>query len=175
MKKTLPIMLMFLIILTSVASAQDNWEATCIGDVLIENMTVTVGDDTIIPITKNRTCPFGCNNETGRCNPGYPSPQENLMIVGGLICVAALLLFLGMKLKEKHWVMQYFFMFIALYLILTGIYFIFNLQTLSWTQVSDIMTTNYTAILYTVILFLFYFLLQIIINATRHMTGGKKE
>lgn len=120
-------------------------------------------------------CPYNCSNQTQRCNPGYPAPIENIMIVGGLILVAALLLFLGIKLKEKHWVMQYFFMFIALYLILTAIYFIFNLQTLSWTQVSDIMTTNYTAILYTVILFLFYFLLQIIINATRHMTGGKKE
>lgn len=172
MKWILAMVLLALVLVPSAFAME--WEATCIGDVLIENITMKIDSD-IILMEKNTTCSHGCNNETRRCNPGYPNSTENLMIVGGLIFVAAILLYLGMKLKEKHWVMQYFFMFISLYLMLTSIFFIFNLQTLSWTQVSDVMTTNYTAILYTVILFLFYFILQIIINTVRHMTGGKKE
>lgn len=82
----------FLLLLTPVAFAQD-WEATCIGNVLVENTTITVDGD-VIPIIQNTTCSYGCDTGRRECigyggTPGQAMPGS-LFIVFELLAIALL-------------------------------------------------------------------------------------
>ncbi len=120
-------------------------------------------------------CPYNCSDQTQRCNPGYPNSTESFMIVMGLISIAALLLYVAIKLDKKYWEVQFLFLFLALFMILTSIYLISNLQNLSWTQASSVITTNYTVVMWAIILFLFVVVIKFIVDVFQNWikTKGK--
>jgi len=66
MKQLIPITLMLFALLMPIALAQYDWEAVCMGDVLVRNKTITVDSD-VIPITDNTTCPYGCDAGRREC------------------------------------------------------------------------------------------------------------
>ncbi len=95
MKKLLPIGIMFLVLLAPVALAQYDWEAVCLGNVLVQNTTITVDGD-VIPITQNVTCSFGCDSSRKQCfdysgPPGAAVPMV-LFIIFELIALGLLAL-----------------------------------------------------------------------------------
>lgn len=89
MNKLIPITLMFLALFMPVAVAQYDWEATCIGDVLVRNRTTTVGTD-VVPITDNITCPYGCDSGRRECTDysGTPGSAVPLLLFLPLMFVA---------------------------------------------------------------------------------------
>ena len=158
------IMFMLLFIPVALAGEYDNWGKTCIGNVSVMSKLLIVDFSDIIPLSQNITCSFGCNNQTNMCNPGSPDSGERFMIVVGLIGIAALLLYIAIKLDKKYWEVQFLFLFLALFMILTSIYLISNLQNLSWTQASSVVTTNYTVVMWAIILFLFVIVIKFIVD-----------
>lgn len=176
MKLAIITALVFLAFITpsALAGEYDDWERTCIGDALIMNKTVG-----IVPNLKlaeqNLTCSFGCNNQTQNCIPGYPTSEESIMIVIGIIFIAAMLLYLAIKLDKKHWEVQLLFLFVSLFMILTGIYLISNLQNLSWTQINNILTSNYTVVMWSVIFFLFIIIIKFMMEIFRGWIESNKR
>lgn len=122
-------------------------------------------------------CPYNCSDQTQRCNPGYPNSTESFMIVMGLVAIAALLLYISIKLDKKYWEVQFLFLFLALFMILTSIYLISNLQNLSWTQANTVITTNYTVVMWSIIIFLFVVIIKFIVDVFQNWikTHGKKS
>ena len=88
-KKLIPITLMLLALFMPIALAQYDWEATCIGDVLVRNRTTTV-DSSVIPIEDNITCPYGCDSGRRECTDysGTPGTAVPLMLFLPLMFVA---------------------------------------------------------------------------------------
>jgi len=89
MNKLIPITLMLLVLLAPAAFAQYDWEATCIGDVLVRNKTMDVDGD-VIPITDNTTCPYGCDIGRRECTDysGEPGVAVPLLLFLPLMFVA---------------------------------------------------------------------------------------
>lgn len=93
--KLIPITLMLLALLTPAALAQTDWEAVCVGNTLIENVTITVDGD-VIPITRNISCSHGCDAGRRQCidfsgTPGAAVPMV-LFIIFELIAFGLLAL-----------------------------------------------------------------------------------
>ena len=93
MKKLIPTMLVFLVLFMPIAIAQYDWGAVCIGNELIQNTTITVDGDTI-PITKNTTCPHGCDAGRRECTDysGTPGTATPLLLFLAVEAVAVILL-----------------------------------------------------------------------------------
>lgn len=105
MKKLLPITLMLLALFTPIALAQYDWEATCIGDVLVRNKTITVDGD-VIPITDNTTCPYGCDSGRRECTdysgtPGTATPLTLFLAVEAVALILLAWAFLGNEPLQK--------------------------------------------------------------------------
>lgn len=72
-----------------------------------------------IEIIENITCQFGCNSETGVCHPApYESNVNNIAIMAGSVLGAIFFIYLGTMSSKQHWVMQSFFLFVGLILII---------------------------------------------------------
>lgn len=85
--------LALLLILTPLALALDDWEATCIGNVLVRNRTIRI-DSTTTTIEDNITCSYGCDSSRRECTdysgpPGAAVPLA-LFIIFELIALTLL-------------------------------------------------------------------------------------
>jgi len=94
-----------LILLTPLALAQYDWEATCIGDVLVRNKTTTVDGD-VIPITDNITCPYGCDAGRRECTdysgtPGTATPLTLFLAVEAVAIILLAWAFIGVEPLQK--------------------------------------------------------------------------
>ena len=105
MKKLLLLGVVFLLLLAPAALAQYDWEATCIGDVLIRNKTITVGTE-VVPITDNTTCPYGCDAGRRICTdysgpPGTATPMALFLAVEAVAVILLAWAFLGAEPLQK--------------------------------------------------------------------------
>jgi len=105
MRKLLPITLMLLVFLAPATLAQYDWEATCIGGVLVRNRTTTVDGD-VIPITDNITCPYGCDAGRRECTdysgpPGTATPLTLFLAVEAVAVILLAWAFLGTEPLQK--------------------------------------------------------------------------
>lgn len=89
MRKLIPIGIMLLVLFMPVAMALDSWEVVCIGNVLVQNTTITVDGD-VIPIEQNMTCPYGCDSGRRQCTDysGTPGSAVPLLLFLPLMFVA---------------------------------------------------------------------------------------
>lgn len=117
--------------------------------------------------TYNTTCPNGCNNFTGDCNPS-PYESSNWILLILLPIIAFVLLYLNSLLKREDWVIHLLLMFSALFFLITPIGVIQSMgQQTNNTYLSGTFAGLYqvTLIIFTVITFIY--MLKLVITSIR--------
>lgn len=168
-KRCMVAMVAFLLSFSTVAMAENY---TCVDTNTSFYSTVITVSGSSIPISYNESCPGGCNNITGACNPD-PYASSNSMILVILPLIAFILLYLSATRKEEDWAIHLLLMVAALAFLITPI----GIMQASAAQENNSLLNNPLTALYTfmiviIILVIAYYILKIIVKAVHAMSGG---
>jgi hypothetical protein len=160
MKRTI-LILTFLIAVSSIGYAQNY---TCLdANTSYFSTTITVSGSNI-PITYNETCKFGCQAETGRCNPS-PYDSSNFIIYLFLPIISFILLYLSTILKEEDWAMHLLLLIGALLFLIVPVGLLSNILPSPFSGLYLLLTVIVTIVI-------FYYILKIIVKAVNALRGA---
>lgn len=181
MKRIIPVLMFLLFLQVGLA---DNTVNTCLApynlNVSQQNVTIyNATDGTIlIPLSENITCPFYCNNITGKCNASpYDVGLADIGIVFGLMGLAFFFIWLSNKeffdiplLKGRFTIdpLQILFFFSGFFIAwIDTSYFVTLVNNLNKTAaVVGLMTSGYSVVMYSVWIgfgmFFLYFIYSIL-------------
>jgi hypothetical protein len=161
MKKIL-IVILYILLFCNIGYAQNY---TCLdANTSYFSTTITVSGSNI-PITYNETCKFGCQNETGRCNPS-PYDSSNFIIYLFLPIISFILLYLSTILKEEDWAMHLLLLIGALLFLIVPVGLLSNILPSPFSGLYLLLTVIVTIVI-------FYYILKIIVKAVNAMRGAK--
>jgi hypothetical protein len=89
--------------------------------------------------------------------------------------MAFILAYIGIKMKEQHWMMQFMFLGASLLVMLMMIFVISGSDVLTQLQIQNILTGGYGMIMWIIILFILYFIILFIIKYIGETLRGSKE
>ena len=155
-------LLIFLMLFSSIGLAQNY---TCLNvNISLFNLTYQNSTGQLNSFAYNKTCKFGCRDETGECNPS-PYESSNFIIYLILPFISFIMLYLSTILKAEDWAMHLLLLIGALLFLIVPIGLLSNILSSPFSGLYLLLTVIVTIVI-------FYYILKIIVNAINAMRGA---
>lgn len=150
---------------------------SCIDNETLENgVTLNVSGTPITIVQETINCPYGCINNSGQygdeCNELVNENINFILFPISMFLVAGIFGFLSTKMDKNTFAVL--FLGLTLVFIILGMGFLVSWASLTVTESTALVTTGYTASIWSLILTVFMFVLMIILTAVKPILEKKK-